>query len=266
MKQFFGKYRGKVISSKDPENLGRIQVTVPAVLGEGIQSWAMPCTPYAGKDIGLFTVPPVGSNIWVEFEGGDTDYPIWSGCFWGQGELPQNAQVDEPDKVQVFRTEGITCTLSNFGNNKGITLEVKPPVVQRPLTMIFNADGIKLSNNDQTVIKIASDTIELDNRSTSTIIIAVESIQLIERSVEIKLTPSEIQLTNAPSTIKLTTSDIELSNTPSTAKLSASGVEMSNVTAKLKLAPGSSELSNSAASIKLSPLSVNVNNGALEVI
>lgn len=266
MKQFFGKYRGKVTSSQDPENLGRIQVTVPAVLGEGIQSWAMPCTPYAGKDIGLFTVPPVGSNIWVEFEGGDTDYPIWSGCFWGKGELPQNAQVAEPDKVQVFRTQGITCTLSNLGDNKGITLEVKEPVVQRPLTMFFNADGIKLSNNDETVIRIKADAIELDNRENSTITIAVESIQLKERSVEIKLTPAAIEITNTPSNIKLTTSAIELSNAPSSAKLSASGVEMSNVTAKLQLSPGTSELSNSAASIKLSPVSVNINNGALEVI
>jgi len=84
MKQFFGKYRGKVAANKDPLNLGRIQVSVPAIFGEGRQSWALPCTPYAGKDVGFFTIPPVDANVWVEFEGGDPDYPIWSGCFWGK--------------------------------------------------------------------------------------------------------------------------------------------------------------------------------------
>ena len=88
MREFFGKYRGKVTSSQDPNFLGRIQVSVPAVLGDGKKSWAMPCVPYAGKDIGLFMVPPIGGNIWVEYEGGDPDYPIWGGCFWGKDELP----------------------------------------------------------------------------------------------------------------------------------------------------------------------------------
>lgn len=264
--KFFGKYRGKVTSSQDPQNLGRIQVSVPAVLGSGHLSWAMPCTPYAGKDIGMFAVPPVGSNIWVEFEGGDLDSPIWSGCFWGEGELPQNARVSEPDKVQVFRTAGITCTLSNLGNNKGVTLEVKSPVVQRPLKMVFNADGIEINNNDQLTLKLTADIIELNNRGSSTITIAADSIQLKESAVEIKLTASEINLKNSPSTVKLTTSAIELQNSPSTEKLTASGIELTNASAQLKIAPSSTELSNAAATVKLSSVSVNVNNGALEVI
>ena len=88
MTEFFGKYRGKVESNVDPKKLGRLQVSCPAVFGEGTLSWAMPATPYAGSQVGLFLVPPNGSNIWVEFEGGDPSYPIWSGCCWGEGEVP----------------------------------------------------------------------------------------------------------------------------------------------------------------------------------
>ena len=161
MKQFFGKYRGKVAANKDPLNLGRIQVSVPAIFGEGGQSWALPCTPYAGKDVGFFTIPPVDANVWVEFEGGDPDYPIGSGCFWGENELPENAKVDDPVKVQVFKTEGITITLSNLGNNKGLTVEVDKPVVEKPLKMVFNADGIELNNNNKTTVKLMAETIEL---------------------------------------------------------------------------------------------------------
>nr|HMP43165.1 phage baseplate assembly protein V [Roseiflexaceae bacterium] len=88
MSQFFGKYRGKVEQNVDPLQIGRVQVRVPAVLGEGRMSWAMPCVPYAGPGVGMFAIPPVGASVWVEFEGGDPDYPIWSGCFWERGDAP----------------------------------------------------------------------------------------------------------------------------------------------------------------------------------
>ncbi len=266
MKEFWGKYRGKVTSSKDPLHLGRVQIEVPAVLGEGRNSWAMPCTPYAGKDIGWFNVPPVGTNIWVEFEGGDPDYPIWSGCFWNENELPKNAKVDEPDKVQVFKTDGVTITISNLGSNKGLTIEVDKPVVERKLKMVFNANGIEINNKDETVAKLTADIIELNNQENSTITVAKDNIQLKENSVEIKLTSNSIDLIDNPSTIKLTTSAIELANNPAKVKIAPSAIELSHTPATTKLAPSGIEMSMGAASIKLSPVSVNVNNGALEVI
>jgi Type VI secretion system/phage-baseplate injector OB domain len=266
MRRFFSKYRGKVTANQDPLHLGRIQISVPSVFGEGRQSWAMPCTPYAGKDIGWFTVPPVDANVWVEFEGGDPDYPIWSGCFWGAGELPQVAKVEEPVKVQVFKTDGITITLSNLGDNKGLTVEVDKPVVEKPLKMIFNANGIELNNNNQTTAKFMAETIELKNGESSTVTIATDSIQLKESAIEIKLTNSSIELNSTPATIKLTTSSgIEINNTPSTVKISLSGIELSSVPASIKVEPAGIELSNPIANIKLSPIGVNVNNGALEV-
>src|SRR4030065_133093 len=79
--QFFGKYRGEVVDNDDPTLRGRIKVLVPAVLGT-LEAWAMPCVPYAGQGSGLYTLPKPGTQVWVEFEGGDPAYPIWSGCFW----------------------------------------------------------------------------------------------------------------------------------------------------------------------------------------
>ncbi|GAB4367290.1 MAG: hypothetical protein Kow00121_05430 [Elainellaceae cyanobacterium] len=266
MRQFFGKYRGKVTANRDPLYLGRIQVAVPAIYGEGRQSWAMPCTPYAGKDVGLFMIPPIDANVWVEFEGGDPDYPIWSGCFWGQNELPQNARVEDPVKVQVFQTEGITLTLSNLDNNKGITLEVKPPVVDRTLKMIFNANGIEFNNKDETTVKLMPDQIELKNRANTTIILNTDNIELKQNPVTAKLTANSIELTCNPATIKLSTaSGIEIANSPSSAKLGAAGIELSNAPGTIKMNPGAIELSNGLGNIRVSTVGVNVNNGALEV-
>ena len=159
MSQFFGKYRGKVANNIDPMQLGRVQVSVPAVLGEGSLSWAMPCAPYGGAGVGFFAVPPVGANIWVEFEAGDSDYPIWSGCFWGAGEVPAQPALPQ---MKVWKTDGITLTLSDIPGAGGFTLEVGPPVVPTPLKMVFNASGIEISNSAASV-KLTPASVSLNN-------------------------------------------------------------------------------------------------------
>ena len=86
----WGKYAGSVVSTDDPEQSGRLQVLCPAILGS-TPVWARPCVPYAGPGVGFFFLPPVKANVWIEFEGGDTSRPIWTGCFWAKGELPVDA-------------------------------------------------------------------------------------------------------------------------------------------------------------------------------
>jgi len=159
MNQFFGKYRGKVENNIDPMLLGRVQVSVPAVLGDGRMSWAMPCAPYAGPGVGLFAIPPVGANVWVEFEGGDPDYPICSGGFWGAGEVPAQPAIPQ---MKVFKTDGITLKLSDLPGAGGFTLEVEPPVVPIPLKLICNASGIELSNSAASV-KLTPLSVSLNN-------------------------------------------------------------------------------------------------------
>jgi len=159
MSQFFGKYRGKVANNIDPMQLGRVQVSVPAVLGDGSLSWAMPCAPYGGAGVGFFAVPPVGANIWVEFEAGDSDYPIWSGCFWGVGEVPAQPALPQ---MKVWKTDGITLTLSDIPGAGGFTVEVGPPVVPIPLKMVFNAAGIEITNSAASV-KLTPASVSLNN-------------------------------------------------------------------------------------------------------
>jgi hypothetical protein len=96
-KKFYGKYRGTVLQNVDPQQLGRIQVIVPDVSALIPTSWAMPCVPIAGKQSGSYFVPQIGSGVWVEFEQGNPDYPIWVGCYWGiAAEVPAAALVPPP--------------------------------------------------------------------------------------------------------------------------------------------------------------------------
>ena len=117
---YYGKYRGKVENNLDPLQLGRVQISCPAILGDGQMSWAMPSVPYAGSGVGFFMIPPVGANVWVEFEGGDPDYPIWGGCFWGTGEVPAAPALAE---MKVIKTSTATITLNDIPGAGGITIE-----------------------------------------------------------------------------------------------------------------------------------------------
>jgi uncharacterized protein involved in type VI secretion and phage assembly len=95
--RFYGKYRGAVINNIDPQGVGRLLVQVSDVSGIGISSWAMPCFPYTGRKSGWYAVPQIGAGVWVEFEAGNPDYPIWTGCWYGaSSELPAAASAAPP--------------------------------------------------------------------------------------------------------------------------------------------------------------------------
>lgn len=148
MRRFYGKYRGKVSNNFDPERKGRIQVVVPEVLGDGRLSWALPCVPFAGPGVGFFALPPIDANVWVEFEGGDPDVPIWSGCFWDSGQVPAKLATSQ---MTVLKTQAVTLQLSDVAGAGGLTVEVNPPAVSVPLKMTFTSSGIEIRNGKNSI-------------------------------------------------------------------------------------------------------------------
>jgi uncharacterized protein involved in type VI secretion and phage assembly len=117
--RFFGKYRGFVVDNGDPENLGRLKLRIPSVLGDSVVTgWAMPCVPYGGDaNQGFLFIPEVGAGVWAEFEEGDLEFPIWVGTFWskpgGESELPkpneangsEQGSVQDPPTRKIIKTK-----------------------------------------------------------------------------------------------------------------------------------------------------------------
>ena len=99
-KKYWGKYRGTVVNNIDPEQRGRLQIIVPDVSSIIPKTFAEPCVPLAGPTgppMGVYMVPPIGAGVWVEFEHGDPDKPIWVGCRWGlQSDIPLAALAGNP--------------------------------------------------------------------------------------------------------------------------------------------------------------------------
>lgn len=121
---FYGKYRGIVTDNKDPLMIGRVRAKVPDVLGDLESGWAMPCAPFGGKNMGFFAIPATGAGVWIEFEHGDPDYPIWSGCWWGSAAEMPPVLLSPPYKKIMLKTEGgNSILLDDTPGTGGITLE-----------------------------------------------------------------------------------------------------------------------------------------------
>jgi hypothetical protein len=147
-KSFFGKYRGTVVDNVDPSGLGRVKVKVPAVSELKTSVWAMPCVPIAGVQSGFFVLPPVGSQVWVEFEAGQVADPIWTGGYWpSASEVPavSAASPGSPGQTVVLRTVlQNTIAISDgvpTSHSGGIILESAGGA-----SIIVNDTGIYISN------------------------------------------------------------------------------------------------------------------------
>ena len=164
-KKFFGKYRGTVINNIDPEQIGRIQAIVPAVSNVVPTSWAMPCVPFAGKSEGFFAVPQIGSGVWIEFEGGDPDKPIWVGGFWGIfAEVPVLAQVPPP--IPPGQNVCIQTTLQNMMMvSDAAPTPLTGGIVLKSTTgamIVVNDTGIYISNGKGAMITMIGPTVDVN--------------------------------------------------------------------------------------------------------
>jgi hypothetical protein len=163
--RYWGKYRGTVTVNLDPEQRGRIQAIVPAVTGLAPSTWAMPCVPFAGKLEGFYAVPQVGAGVWIEYEDGDPDKPIWVGGFWGlSAEVPSSALAPPP--IPPGQNVVIQTTLQN-----AIIVSDSAPtpasggIQLKSITgasILVNDSGIYISNGKGAEITMVGPTITLN--------------------------------------------------------------------------------------------------------
>lgn len=155
---YYGKYRGIVENPADLQGIGRIQVSVPSVLGDGKMAWAMPCLPGAGPGVGFYAIPPKGAKVWVEFEAGNPDYPIWSGGFWDLGDTPA------PPTPIGFMTKawfGDNFSIEIFDIPGAPTLAVTLDTAMGPAKIEAGVDGMTLTHGASTV-KLAIDGVSIN--------------------------------------------------------------------------------------------------------
>jgi uncharacterized protein involved in type VI secretion and phage assembly len=155
---YFGKYRGKVTDIQDPLMTGRLRAQVPDVMGDKQTGWAMPCAPFGGDTTGFFALPKVGSGVWIEFEHGDPDYPIWSGCWWGSAAEMPPVLLAPPYKKVLLKTEGgNSVLLDDTPGAGGITLETSGGQ-----KVVLSATGVEITNGQGASIKLSGPQVSIN--------------------------------------------------------------------------------------------------------
>lgn len=162
---FLGKYRGTVLNNVDPETRGRLMLSIPDVLGVVPSTWAEPCTPLAGPTgppMGVYMVPPIGAGVWVEFEHGDPNYPIWVGCRWGgPSDIPPLAHAGLPVSPNIV--------MQTAGQNSFVISDLPGPtggIMLKSTTgasIIVNDTGIYIQNGKGASIVMTGPTVTINN-------------------------------------------------------------------------------------------------------
>lgn len=166
--KYFGKYRGTVVQNVDPEQRGRIQAMVPDVSNVVPTTWASACVPLTGKSMGTYLVPQIGAGVWIEYEQGDIDYPIWAGGFWGvAAEVPALALAGNPVSPSIVLQTGLQHSISMSdvpGPTGGIMLKSSTGAM-----ILVNDVGITISNGKGATIVMNGPTVTINNGALTVI-------------------------------------------------------------------------------------------------
>jgi prepilin-type processing-associated H-X9-DG protein len=220
--QYFGKFRGTVVDNKDPQKRGRLRVRVPSVLtddpstvdsDETVTDWALPCVPFGGaSEQGFFVVPEPGAHVWVEFEEGHLDQPIWTGTFWlapgGTTEVPTEAQDmagtqnDLEPKRRVIKTaSGHVLQFSDVPSKEAITLVHKNGSLlqfdEKGSVFLYSKEGsflymnvdsgeVTLAHSNGANISMADGQVSITNDKGTSVSLVDDAVQVNATSVAIR--------------------------------------------------------------------------------
>lgn len=155
---YFGKYRGIVQDNQDPMMTGRVRASVPDVLGSQQSGWALPCAPFGGSQTGFFAIPTVGAGVWIEFEHGDPEYPVWSGCWWGSAaDMPTLLLAPPYQKVMVVTAGGNSITLDDSPGIGGITL-----TTSGGQKLVLSSTGVVIDNGMGAKIELSGPQVSVN--------------------------------------------------------------------------------------------------------
>ena len=195
-RQYFGKYRGLVVDNADPMKLGRLKLHVPELLNQVVTGWATACVPYGGADNqGMVMIPEVGAGVWVEFERGELEHPIWVGTYWskpsGATELPKPNGDDaaEAGEVQDPPTRKIIKTL------KGHTIQLEDKDGEEAILIVdgkhqhfvlLNQDGITIQDAAGNSLVMTSSAVTLTAKAQLTIDASGQALVLKASTIDFK--------------------------------------------------------------------------------
>ena len=187
--RYYSLYTGIVTDNADPQSQGRVKVRVPALgRDEPLTQWAYPVTPFAGRSYGFFFPPEVGDNVWVMFEGGNPDLPIYVGGWFGNpskgpssSEVPTEASPrGKSPVIRELRTpSGHRLIFDDTDGSGSITIQTPKGIL------------LKLDDSDGSLKIIAAGTVSVQAQEAK-----VEAVAANVTGQAINITGQSVRINN----------------------------------------------------------------------
>lgn len=185
--RWYGVYPALVTDIKDPDNQGRVKVSLPwsPDTGDGkYDAWARLATMMGGNNRGSWFVPDANDEVLVAFEGGDPRRPYVIGSLWnGTDAPPESMDGSGNNYKKVLRSRnGVTVTLDDQdgqeqfiaetpGGQK-VTLKDGPGAVE---IIDSNGNSMKLESSGVTITASAKVTVNAGTMAISAGMVTVDA-------------------------------------------------------------------------------------------
>ena len=201
--QYFGKYSAVVKDNSDAQKLGTVKVSVPTLFPENELMDARAALPF-----GWFFIPENEAPVWVEFEGGDSTLPLWTGMQSLSGKYPSELDLDPPQKRALKTAAGHLILFDDKSGEELIRIVeaahsheilldqngIKVTDGVNNQTLTFDSSGVKASLQSGASVTITSSGITVDAGSGS-LTLKGTSIEL--QGTSINLNGSSVKLGSA---------------------------------------------------------------------
>lgn len=196
-RRYYGKYRGTVVSNEDPDRLGRLRLRVPSVLGKNVVTgWANPCAPYGGAaNRGFLFVPERDAQVWVEFEEGDLEFPIWVGTFWtrpsGGNQVPkpnapdgaeQSEQLHPPTRKIIKTAKGHTVQFEDADGKEAVIVREGGS----GHLIVMDGDGIRITDATGNSIEMTDSAMTITAKVPFTIDASGQPVSIVGDTIDLK--------------------------------------------------------------------------------
>ncbi len=201
---YFGKYTGIVKDNRDDQNLGQLQVSVPAIFPPDDVVLARAALPY-----GYFFVPENNAKVWVEFEGGDPGLPLWTGVQYVPGEWPDEAKANPPQKRVIKTAAGHLIIFDDKDGEAGI--EIKDGVNGHDITLNNQGISVKDGVNNHS-ITFDSTGVTVKTKSGAKVQMTATGVTVDSGSgAKVEVTAAGVNVDGGPAIVSVTGSVIKLS-------------------------------------------------------
>jgi uncharacterized protein involved in type VI secretion and phage assembly len=185
--RWFGVYPALVSDIKDPDNQGRVKVTLPWSPDSGsakYEAWARLATMMAGSNRGSWFVPDTNDEVLVAFEAGDPTRPYVIGALWnGNDKAPEQMDGSGKNYKKVLRSRnGVKITLDDNDGRESLVLETpggqKATFKDGPGSVEIvdsNGNSVKLESSGVTITASAKVTVNASTMAISAGMLTVDA-------------------------------------------------------------------------------------------